>query len=338
MPISSIHAYLIHPGKYLENPNPVGGSLLPQEGDLFKLLSGIFHADADQRDVDFSFNPSRDGDQSNECRSLILDHMANSTVASGAAIATRLQGCTDNRSGLGLLFVLVGNHGLERRFVLSRFPAESAILAELENDNLTVQFLDRVFVKRANAYKAIALQHQNPVHNFWSGKATDRQIGSQIGHISNYWMADFLNADLLTTPAAGTRRLAIALQNVVKRNTNVNIQSEVAAAASLAPTALANRRTSIDEFCNHFGFGPLTREAVEEEVRLPNLRIQQFDFDAVEFRSKLSFRSVSLDNGAVLSALAADFENVFTVIDEANGRKSFTTIGRPISQRLRTKI
>lgn len=337
MPVGTIHAYLVHPGRHAEQLLPVGGSLVPHEGDLFRMLSDIFHAADDQRDVDVVFNPQDNGAQFNACRNLVLEHTANPSIESGAALAERLRASSDNRSGMGLLFIMTGTNGLNTQFVMSRFPAESAILAELREGGLTVEFLERVFVKRATAYKSLRLKDPNPRDNFWNGKVTDRQLGGQLGHISNYWMSDFLDAEILTTPAAGTRRLAVALQNVVSKHPNIDVQAEIAAAVGLAAGALQGRVTSIDGFCDHFGFRDPIRQAIAAQVTNAELRQQQFAFDAGEFSNRLPFRSITLDNGAILTALAREFSDVFEVIESADGRSQYTTIGRRRSERILVK-
>lgn len=337
MPVATIHAFLVYPGRNVKELMPVGGSIVPHEGNLFKLLSDVFHAANDQRDVDVVFNPQDNGASFNTCRDLIVRHTNEPSVESGVFLAERLRGFSDNRSGIGLLFLMTGTNGLDVQFVMSRFPAESAILAELSESGLTVEFLDRVFVKRATAYKSIRLRDRNPRDNFWSGKVTDRQLGGQIGHISNYWMSDFLDAKILTTAAAGTKRLATALQNVIAKHPNIEIQAEIAAAVGLAGGALNGRLTSIDEFCDHFGFRDQVRQALAAQVPSAELREQQFRFDAGEFSNRLPYRSLTLDNGAILTALSREFNDVFAVREIEDGRNEYITIGRPRKQRILLK-
>jgi hypothetical protein len=332
--VSTIHAYLVHPGKNVEQLHPVGGSCLPHEGKLFALLDGVYHASDDERDIDVSFRPLDDGSQFNLCRKLILDHCSTKTNETGALIAERLQKCTDNRSGMGLLFLLTGNLGLEAQFIMTRFPAESAILAELKDDQLSVEFLERVFVKRAHAYKALRLKHHTPASNFWTGKITDRQVGSLPAQISNYWMTDFLNAELLTTPKAGTMRLADALVGIVKTIHNVSVQSEIASAVSLASGALDGKVTSIDGFCDQFGLSTSVREAFAARVTNADLRSQQFEFHGGEFSNRIKYRSVTLDNGAILSSIARDFDQTFEVQEMPDGRSRYVTIGHKRDERL----
>jgi hypothetical protein len=333
--IESIFAYLVHPGRGVQEPQAIAGAEVPHQGLLFNLVSEIYGAEPGQRDIEIAFNPSADGQQNNECRTLVLAHTQAPTIVSGRLIATRLQGVSDNRAGLGLLFLIVGAFGLDRKFVGSRFPAESAILAELEGGNLNVEFLERVFVKRATAYKAVTFQNQNPAHGFWQGRATDRQITAQEGQISQYWISDFLNAGFLVTPAAGTNRLAKALRGVIKSTPNLSIKREIASLVTLAPGALGNAPTSITQVCNHFGLSPAARQAIEAEVKSAPLMNEQFGFDANEFHRIAPYRSIELDNGAILTAPSDNFDAIFTEEEVgADGLRRYTTEGHLSDERI----
>ena len=209
MGINKAHAFLIHPSKG-DVVIPVSGKALTMgPGKLFDMLNGIFTSEPTSRDFEVTFNPSASDQQFNECRDLMIAYQTNPTDAAGLAIAERLQSCTDNRSGIGLLFLLAGNHGLIQRLVVSRFPTDQAILAEIDDDGLDVEFLEQVFIKRLSAYKALLLAHPSPSAGFWTGSATDRQAGGAAENISDYWLGDFLDADFAETPAAGTQRLLV---------------------------------------------------------------------------------------------------------------------------------
>jgi hypothetical protein len=69
------------------------------------------------------------------------------------SIAERLALNTDQRSGLGLLFLIVGKEGKEHKIVLSRFPTDSAIYVDENPTALTVEFLERVLMKNKTSYK-----------------------------------------------------------------------------------------------------------------------------------------------------------------------------------------
>jgi len=249
-----ISPFLIHPGKGEDTPTQIVGNSVPQSGKLFDMLCAIFHAQPDRRDFEISFDPNADGSQQNDCRDLFISAVSNPCLASSEPIADRLQIVTDNRSGIGLFFVMTGQHGVKYRIVVSRFPANEAILAEVDETGLDVEYLERVFIKKTSSYKAALFEDTNPASEFWNGWATDRQAGGEAENISSYWLNDFLNADFKETPKAATRRLAEALKKAIRSNPSIDIKSEIAASISLAPSVFANKSLSISEFCDYFGF------------------------------------------------------------------------------------
>lgn len=109
----------------------------------------------------------------------------------GRALAQRLAQHTTKRSGLGLLFLITGEDGNNRKIVISRFPAQSAVMAEAEAATLNLAFLDRVFMKNAYSYKAVVYQHTSFTNGFWAGRAVDKQIESREREVSRYWINDF---------------------------------------------------------------------------------------------------------------------------------------------------
>ena len=227
-------AFLIPPGKGATGGGSISGKeIAVSSGKLSEMLDGIVSGDSSPRDFDVTFNAAADGSQANECRKLLVKFEAKPTANAGRRIAERLQGVTDNRSGIGLLFLLTGTSGLKKRLVVSRFPTDQAILAEVGAEGLAVEFLEQVFIKRLSSYKAVMLQHKTPKNGFWKGTATDRQAGQSGEHISEYWLKDFLDADFSETGAAGTRRLATALKQALRANPNLKSKAEIAHAIQL---------------------------------------------------------------------------------------------------------
>src|SRR5262249_36937431 len=153
------------------------------------------------------------------------------------------------------LFLISGREGRNHKIVISRFPTDFAILAEENQEDLTVEFLERVFMKSATSYKAALYQDGSFDPGFWLGRAVDKQINSRVAQVSDYWILDFLDSDFQVTGPQGTRRLGIALRNAAKKAGNVHVKSEIAAAVTLA-TRLRGTRTSIREFEGHFGLSP----------------------------------------------------------------------------------
>lgn len=334
MAITSLHAFLIHPGKHSADAPLPSGKELAQAGELYDLLESIFSAAPDKRDFDITFTPAAGGVQQNACRDLLVGYQQSPTLQTGLLIAQRLQGATDNRSGMGLLFLICGTHGLLHRLVVSRFPAHEGILAQVEGGGLDVAFLKEVFIKNMSAYKALQIEHQNPLAGFWNAMATDRQAGGSAENISNYWITDFLAARFTDTSEWGTRRLAEALRKAAKVSPNLDVKSEIASAASLAAGAFAGQQTSIDAFCQHFGFSNATRETVINQLPKAALAGNVFVFSANEFKEKIPYRTVEMDNGAILSAPSGDFDAVFEVRKKADSKVEYATTGRVSDQRM----
>jgi hypothetical protein len=332
MAIEKIHSYMLRPRKGTTEDRDIGGTAVPLEGRLFELLNDIYSSD--ECDIAISFNPAADGTQHNQCRELIVEYLNGPTLARGRRLADRLEKVTDHRSGMGLLFLIAGREGREHKIVLSRFPADSAILAEENERELSVEFLERVFMKSATAYKAATYQDASITHGFWVGRATDKQINARITQISNYWIADFLASDFKTTAAAGTRRLAIALREAAKNSTDVGVKSEIAAAVTLA-RGLAGRRLSAREFAEHFQLSGAARKALQSEIKSDALADERFQFDVGEFVEHVPYRSVELDNGAVLTADSGEFPVIFQreVIESDRNRVRFSTEGSIVNEK-----
>jgi len=108
-----------------------------------------------------------------------------------------MQSVTTNRSGIGLMFLMKGTVGPRHQLVITRFPADQGVIAEGTAQVLTIEFLDRVFMKSAKAYKSAIYVYDSAEVGFWEGRAVDRQItGSR--EASDYWIFDFLESALRT--------------------------------------------------------------------------------------------------------------------------------------------
>lgn len=331
------HAFLVQPARNLAVQPKLSGKTLPTSGKLFDLLADIFHAKPNEKDFEVTFKPATDGKQQNDCRDLILAFQKSKKIADARAIAARLQGSTDKRSGKGLLFLMAGQHGTRTRVVISRFPADQAIMADVDANGLDVKFLEQVFIKRMSAYKAILLEDANPSATFWTGMATDRQAGGSPENISDYWIESFLHADFSETPKSGTLRLAEALKRAVRANPVQSVKSEIASAASLAPSALKGKMTSIDQFCLHFGLSQDATDSIRAQLSKPSLSSKAFKFDSGTFRQKVPYRTVEMESGAILTAPSDQFSKVFTEKLKPGNIVEYTTSGRIADQRMTSR-
>jgi len=230
MSISRIHSFLVHPRNDENKPADIGGVEVPHIGRLFEMLSRLDTGAESECDIDIMFSPQEDGTQQNDCRDLLLKYLAKPSVPAGLAVAERLQASTTKRSGLGLLFLIVARnqHGL--RLLLSRFPAENGVMAEEHGKTLDVTFVEKVFMKNARAYKSVLYRCPSLAAGFWDGIAVDRQMDDERG-TADYWIREFLASDLTNTAAAGTKRVAQALQKAIRTTTEPQVRQELVSAA-----------------------------------------------------------------------------------------------------------
>lgn len=335
MPIHHIHTYLVHPNKHGDESRHVSGTTVALSGSLFELLNKIYSKSDQECNIDITFRPTPDGVQQNDCRDIIRAYVEHPSPPTGTMIAQRLERNTDGRSGLGLLFLMVGREANEHKVVVSRFPTDNAIYVDENPTDFSVEFLERVFMKNKASYKAVVYRDLSIQGGFWSGRATDKQINSRVGELSNYWIIDFLASRFTVTPAAGTRRLAIAIRDAVS-NADIDVKRELNAAATLAPS-LAGQTVSIDDFGERFSLSEGAKDAISQAVKAPEIASETFQFDLVEYQHRVAFRSVELDNGAMLTAPFDAFDGVFRqeTIDETEHRVRFATEGSIVNERLK---
>lgn len=334
VPVERIHTFLVQPGRGAE-ARQINGANVPLDGNLFNLLNDVYAKSDVECDSEISFNQGADGRQENPCRNLIIDYLSTPNVPRGRKLAQRLESVTTHRSGLGLLFLISGMEGLSYKIVISRFPADSAILAEENQEDLTVEFLERVFMKSATAYKASTYRDASLEAGFWHGRAVDKQINSGLMQLSNYWIFEFLDSDFRTTAAAGTRRLARALRNAAKKTELIGVKSEIAAAVTLAG-GVGRRRLSIREFSEQMGLSEPARNAIEEEVGSDRLLNERFQFDLNEFKEQVPYRTVQLNSGGILTAESGNFDEVFQreVVNEQDKLVRYSTVGKVVTEKL----
>ena len=335
MPVVRVHTYLVHP-KSDDVTSGIGGTTLPLAGKLFELMADVYAKSDHECDIDISFNPQPDGTQKNACRDAVTSYLNDPTLERGRVIAQRLAAVTTKRSGMGLLFLISGMEGSSQKLVISRFPTDSAILAEENAEALNVEFLERVFMKSAFSYKAVAYNDLSLTSGFWQGRAIDKQIGNPLVQVSTYWIKGFLDSDFRTNSAAGTRRLAEALRNAARSASDVDVKQSITAIATLA-NALDGQPTSIQAFQDHFGLSQPARDAMAAQIRNPAVITEQFVFDGGEFSKQIAYRSVELDSGAILTAHASEFDEVFSqeLVSSDDHKVRFSTTGTVISENLR---
>jgi hypothetical protein len=334
--VESIHSFLIHPGKGAENPHDINGAAVPKAGKLFAMLQPIFDEAEDDCRHKIAFN-SENGQQKNDCRDALITYIKNPDLNHGREIAKRLQAVTTHRSGLGLLFLVSGKEKGEIKVVVSRFPADSGVLAEEKGKGLTVEFLERIFMKSAKSYKAALYSGKSFSKDFWSGQAADKQVNSGEAVIADYWIREFLLSDFLTPGEAGTRRFAIAVRETMNRSTEPSIKQDIVAMNSLMAKMPSQAGVSAKGLLEQFRVPAETQEQIRERFPRAKSFDETFTFVPNEFAKFVSMRTTELDNGALLIAPTDRFDQVFTrePVAGASGVFRFSTQGKVIDQRFR---
>ena len=337
MPIDRVHSFLVHPSKHEEEQPEISGSQLARRGQLYAMLTGVFDRAPSECDIEIVFQHNDRGEQQNECRDLLVAYAEEPTLPNGRLLAGRLQSVSTHRSGLGLLFLMKGNTGGKHIVVISRFPADQGVIAQEHAQQLTVEFIERVFMKSAKAYKSAIYSSDSFRRGFWDGRAVDRQI-SGPRELSDYWIREFLLSDLRTTGAAGTKRLATALRNAIRSNSDGNIRHEMISAANLL-RGQHGRRRSARQLVERLGLSEEARQALEAAFPRPDLMDEVFQFDREEFHRYAPYRAVELDNGGLLVAEDTHFGQVFheQVVDASENRVRFVTEGQIINETLRKR-
>lgn len=335
MTINQIHSFLVHPGKRAEQQPEINGARVPLKGKLFTMLEALYGRAETDCNIDIVFRPRADGRQDNECRASLLGYLRDPSLDNGRAIAARLQAVTTNRSGLGLLFVISGRDNRTNRLVLARFPADQGIVAHERAHKLDIEFLERVFMKTAHAYKSVTYKGMSLDGGFWDGRAVDKQIDGPR-ELSHYWISEFLESELRSTPAAGTKRLAVALRQAIRGSENPEVREELVSAARLM-RGLDGRRVSPGTLTEAFGISPIGCQVLRAALPRQDLFTETFQFDAAEFEKHVLYRSVELDNGALLTGVNEAFDTIFhrETAGVADGRVRYSTEGRVVNQQLR---
>jgi len=336
--LQRIYSFLVHPDKRKEEQSKIRGTKVDSSTRLIEMLQKIFDSADEECEYEITFDSASDGKQHNPRRDQIIAFMRQPGLNSGRRIALELQAVTTTNSGLGLFFILYGESNGNKKIVLSRFPANSGILADEGEDDLTVEFVEKVFMKSATAYKAAVYRGKSLDGDFWDGRAIDRQTNSEILAISNYWIKHFLLSDFRATSAQGTKRLAAALLVATRNATDAAVKQEIIAAARLSG-GLTGKSTSIKDFCRRFHLSPNATETIQKQVRNDAVYTEKFRFNRDEFAKHIVIQSVELKNGAILMASAADFDKVFEqkILNESNNDVQFSTHGQIVDQRLKRK-
>ncbi|MEK7322173.1 MAG: hypothetical protein AABZ84_03740 [Pseudomonadota bacterium] len=335
MKIQKIYSYLSYPSKHEEQQPEIGGATIPHKGRLYEMLKDIFDKSDKECNIPICFTPDANGAQNNACRNEIIALINSSGITAGRKIAERLQSVTTGKSGMGLLFLIVAQEEKTHKIMISRFPADQGIMAEQNSKTLKVEFVEQVFLKNANAYKSAVYKGASTAADFWLGDAVDKQTNHGIKDVANYWIREFLLSDFKTTSKAGTKRLAIALKDAITNTDDLGVKHELTSSAILARN-MGGKNTSIAEFYNQFHLSDNAKAVINKQLKSMRLAGDKFQFDIDEFTKHISYKTLEIDNGAILTAPVDKFDKCFKEQGAENSRvRTFQTSGRVINEKLK---
>lgn len=332
--IEALHSYLVLPAKHLPEQPPISGAELPRQGSLFAMLRGVFDRAPTECDIDIKFRHDDEGLQNNPCRDLVVAYSQEPSLENGRGLAARLQSITTNRSHLGLLFLMKGAVAGRHVVVVSRFPADQGVIAQEHAGELEVEFIERVFMKTAKAYKSVVYSSDSFERGFWDGKAIDRQV-SGARELSDYWIYDFLASELRTSSEQGTMRVAVALRTAIRSTDQLSIRHELISAANLL-RGYDGRTQSARHMIGHVGLSDQAATMMQDAFPRADLMDEVFRFSRQEFERHVLYRVMELDSGAVLIAEDSTFDTVYREEPtSAPGHVRITTEGAIVSETLR---
>ena len=154
--------------------------------------------------------------------------------------------------------------------------------------------------------------------------------------LSDYWIREFLLSELRTTGPAGTKRLAVALRSAIHSAGDLVVKHELISAANLM-RGREDHRQSTRQLIQQLGLSDAATIALQAAFPRADLLDEVFEFDRAEFEQHAPYRAVGLDNGALLIAEDARFNQVFDQqpVDQDEGQVRYITQGRVVDEQLR---
>lgn len=248
--------YRVPPCKGLEQSelqNKVEGSSIDVKL-LPKYLINFFES-TKKCPIDIVF-ASEEGKQQNQVRNLVrslcFDNLDTKSKTS-KELAYRLANMSDDRSGIGLLIILVGQANRNTRIFIWRFPCRRTIQAEMSKERMTIKLLENAFSGEETSikFKAAVFEGSPSNTSFWKGKVGDNQAKQRVAEASEYWIIKFLQAVPEFTDVRGTKVLAKALRKIINQTEPVEVKEALVSAAEVIKSQ-SDKNTSIKEFADNY--------------------------------------------------------------------------------------
>ncbi len=334
-------SYLIHANKGLEEDKQISpiGSEISETDELGQMLLRLLNDSERECDISIIFSPSETGEKKNLMQDLILQFCEIPSLQNGLILAEKLSICTPQNSGLCLLFILLEkNDNKDATILLSRFPADIGVLADSTDGGLKLAYVKQVFMKSQNRYKAVLYRGKSVADGLMFGKAIDKQVNYGSVDLAKYWIFDFLESTYKDSSGRGTRRFTQALKDAVKRCDSPEVTKELTGIALLLPR-LGGKSTSISQILAQYQLSEEAQHLIIASLENPQTKDTVFLFDSQEALSTIPFKSIELDNQAIMIAPSTDFEKIFVPSDEVSvsGKLTYTTQGKIVKEQFRAR-
>lgn len=332
--IKFIHSYLVRPTDD-EDDHPPIGTIVPLSGDLYRILKAIFDKSDLECKIEVVFSKSDTGSQHNEVRQILVDMLEEEDDTTRDAVvlqlAVRLLDHTNGVTGPGLLFVIGGVDNGKSKIMVSRFPADEGIMADEQGGKLTVAFVDKLFMKNRNSYKAVVFHRLSPTSTRRSGQAVDKQVNDTKNPSSRYWIENFLECELAVTPQAGSERFATALREIYNATSDLDDKMLLAAAAKMLQNFGGQKHTP-RELLEKLNLSDDVINAVEKRIG-KHAMAETFELNIEYFKSSFRYQSKLLHTGVMITAEVDEYDKVVHE-KEVEGETQITTRGRIVNSKV----
>ena len=331
---ANVHCYLVRPHRgQEEEPQEIRYTTIAMETRTWRFLSDVFEKSGSECDIDIDFISDENLGQQNTTRNAMIQYFLNPVMENGIVLAEILGLATPGNSGLGLLFLMTGQRDNRHRLVISRFPADSGLVADDTGDELEVNFIEKLFLKDRHQYKCVLYEAaEDGINLIWNGRAVDRQDKSSR-MVSNYWIQRFLKSDFSSTSLRGSRDLAEGIKNAYNMSDSLTVRSEIQSLLNLLHN-INGQQISAGQLAGRFNLSEETSQSIKKGMKR-NTFGSVFLFNSEEFKKVTPYRTIQLNNGVNITAPADQFDEVVTQTHEDNGEVTLSASGQIQESKLR---
>ncbi|MBN9152248.1 MAG: hypothetical protein J0H56_12640 [Micrococcales bacterium] len=222
-------------------------------------------------------------------------------------LAARLADAMDNRSKPSLLMMSVHEAptASARRLLLWTFPQQEVFNLTMRGGHPSLELLD-AFNRESNLRKAALLEGPNDRTGMLSARVLDLQSTATDRSVADFWIVEFLEAQMQMSDVEGTQLLARALRAAYTKTKGDDVAQEELSTAIGALRRQTGQRWSIDEVATRFLSDAAATPflgAVRSEERHAAFVVEHDRFDHL-----IQYRRFTLSNGVVVSAPFAEID------------------------------